>query len=476
VLKEDLKDKSWIDNELKGCKFKDLRLEKRFNKLLSNLSDGIGETIPYACQDWANTKAAYRFFDNEKISEYELLSGHFQSTQTRFKFTDDPILILHDTTEFSYKRNEPELIGSTRIVCNGRKAYGQLKRHTRCGLLMHSSLVVTPEGLPLGLAAIKFWTRDKFKGCNALKKHINTTRIPIEQKESIRWLENLKQSTDLLAEPQRCIHIGDRESDIYELFCAAKEKNTHFLVRICADRLTGIGDHTISDEVKEVAVKGLHRIKITDKKGKISHAILNLKYKRIKVLPPVDKKKKYPELTLTVIDAKESKKSKNRESIHWKLMTDLPIKSCKDVIEKLNWYAMRWKIEIFHKILKSGCKVESAKLRTAERLTKLISVFCIVSWRIFWITMLNRCMPTSSPRFALTENEIKLLDQLTNHNKNDSINKRALPYYLTCIARLGGYLARASDPPPGNIVIWRGLSRLTDITLGFNLALKIVGN
>ena len=111
---------------------------------------------------------------------------------------------------------------------------------------MHSSLAVTVEGLPLGLAAIKFWTRSRFKGTNALKRKINPTRVPIEAKESVRWLENVKQSTELLGEPSRCIHIGDRESDIYELFCAAQESGTKFLVRICGDRLADDGQYTIA--------------------------------------------------------------------------------------------------------------------------------------------------------------------------------------------------------------------------------------
>ncbi len=114
---------------------------------------------------------------------------------------------------------------------------GRLQHFTVCGILMHSSLAVTTDGLPLGLTAIKFWTRNKFKGTNALKRKINPTRVPIEEKESFRWLENLKQSTALLGEPQRCVHIGDRESDIYELFCAAQEAGTRFLVRTCVDRL-----------------------------------------------------------------------------------------------------------------------------------------------------------------------------------------------------------------------------------------------
>src|SRR5258707_9810559 len=150
--------------------------------------------------------------------------------------------------------------------------------------MMHSSLAISTDGLPLGLAAIKFWTRDKFKGTAALKRKINPTRVPIEQKESIRWLENLRQSTGLLDDPGRCVHIGDRESDIYELFCTAREVGTHFLIRTCVDRLAGDGGHTISDEMAEVTVKGLHRIDVRDSDGHLDRATLEIRYRKIRVL------------------------------------------------------------------------------------------------------------------------------------------------------------------------------------------------
>lgn len=466
----------WLDQEINGCEFKDKRLVKRFKSFVGQLWNGIGGTIPFACQDWANTKAAYRFLSNNHVNEKQILSGHFQSTKERFSKQKEPILILQDTTEFSYQRDKPEQIGATKIIPNGKNVFGQLKRLTKCGILMHSSLAVTTAGLPLGLAAIKFWSRKKFKGTNALKRHVNPTRMPIEKKESYRWLENMKQSTKLLNEPGQCVHIGDRESDIYELFCTANKIGTHFLVRTCVDRLAGDGEHTISAEMDETRVKGLHRIEVQDKNGNISEAILEIKYRRVRVLPPIGKQKQYPDLWLTVIHAEERKKPKNRERIIWKLMTDLSIKSRKEAIEKLDWYAMRWKIETFHKILKSGCKAEASKLRTAGRLANLISVFCILSWRIFWMTMINRCCPDAPPKLALTQVEISLLDHLTRNSNDNCFIRKKLSHYLTKIAKLGGYLARASDPPPGNLVMWRGLSRLTDIELGFNLGMKIVGN
>ena len=132
-------------------------------------------------------------------------------------------------------------------------------------------------------------------------------------------------------------------------------------------------------------------------------------------------------------------------------------------MEKLQWYAMRWKIEVFHKILKSGCRAEQARLRTAERLVRLLAVFCILSWRVFWLTMLNRIKPDLEPALVLTGLETNILDRLIPDPTADPSPTRTLSLYLTKIARLGGYLSRAKDPPPGNIVMWRGLSRLTDI-------------
>ena len=464
----------WVDREIAGCEFRDARLGDRFRKLLAQIGSAMGQSIPLVCQDWANTKAAYRFLSNDRISEADILAGHFQSTRDRTAATDGLVVVLHDTTEFTYQREKSEAIGITKSINSGRDKAGRLRSHTVCGILMHSSLAVTTEGLPLGLAAVKLWTRKKFKGTAALKKKINPTRVPIEKKESIRWLDNLKQSTELLDDPGRCVHIGDRESDIYELFCAAQEVGTHFLVRTCVDRLAGDGDHTIAEEMDEVAVKGLHRIEVRDSNGDPDEAILEIRFRKLRVLPPIGKQKRYPALTLTVIHAEERGTPKNRKKIDWKLITDLPVQSRKDAIEKLEWYALRWKIEVFHKILKSGCKAEESKLRTAQRLANLISVFCIVSWRVFWMTMLNRSAPDAPPALALTEAEIGLLDNLVKDQK--PLWRKTLSHYLTKIARLGGYLARANDPPPGNTVMWRGLSRLTDIELGAIIGAKIVGN
>jgi transposase-like protein/transposase Tn5 family protein len=482
VLREDRRGRgveatSWIDGEIAACQFADVRLGKRLHCLLEQISDAVGESVPMACQDWANTKAAYRFFSNERVNEADILAGHFQATKDRFIATQGPILVLHDTTEFSFRRESPDKIGITYRVTGVRDKEGRLRLHTVCGILMHSSLALTTEGLPLGLAAIKFWNRKKFKGTAALKKKINPTRVPIEHKESIRWLQNLRQSTATLGDPGRCVHIGDRESDIYELFCTAKEIGTHFLVRTCVDRLAGDGKHTVAADMAKAEIKGRYRVEVRDANGNPDIAALDIKFERLHLLPPIGKQKQYPPLDLTVVHAKErgKPKKKNRKLIDWKLITDLPVRSLKDAKEKLQWYALRWKIEMFHKVLKSGCKAEESKLRTAERLVNLISVFCIVSWRIFWMTMLNRTNPNAPPTLALTDTEIRLLDHLVS-DKSEPKSHKSISRYIIKVARLGGYLARANDPAPGNLVMWRGLSRLSDIEFGARAGSTIVGN
>ncbi len=344
-----------------------------------------------------------------------------------------------------------EAVGFTTKVSTGKDKRGRERMHAVYGLLMHSSLAVTTDGLPLGIAAAKFWTRKKFKGTNALKRKINPTRVPIEGKESMRWLENLRQSTELLDDPARCVHICDREGDIWELFCLARELDTHFVIRRFANRLAEDGSRTVEAIMTDEKVRGLHRVAVRDDKGRLGSTQVELSYRRMTVRPPIAKQKRYLTLMLTVLHAREPEEPVGRPRIDWKLITDLPVDSHDAAVEKL-------------------------QLRTAERLVRLLAVFCILSWRVFWLTMLIRARPNLEPALVLTGLETKILDRLIPDSTADPPAARTLSLYLIKIARLGGYLDRAKDPPPGNIVMWRGLSRLTDIALGATLKIDDAGN
>lgn len=306
-------DDDWVARELSDSDLPDARLARRLQQIVANLAAAPGQPLPAACQDWAATKAAYRFFDNDRVTEQGVLAGHFAATRERFAVTAGPVLVLQYTTEFVYKRDKPEKIGFTKAINSGRDREGRLREHTLCGVLMHSSLAVTTDGVPLGLAAVKFWTRDKFKGIAALKRKINPTRVPIETKESYRWLENLRQSTALFGDPSRCVHVGDRESDIYELFCLAHDLGTFFLVRVQTDRLAKPPEHVAEGEfggrvyqhLAALPWAGRHTIQIGGETARPEAVSLTVKFASIDTLPPVGKQKAYQPQRLVFIHALE---------------------------------------------------------------------------------------------------------------------------------------------------------------------------
>ncbi|MBV1834114.1 IS4 family transposase [Novacetimonas pomaceti] len=351
----------WVKQETAGCDFGDERLNKRLSAMLGALAERPGKSLPTAFQDWSSTKAAYRFFANEAVSEDKILEGHFAATAQRFEAATGPILILQDTTEFSFTRASPEKIGFTKVSTGAREKTGRFRLHTLCGLLMHASLAITPEGLPLCLTAAKYWSRNKFKGTAALKRKINPTRVPIEQKESMRWLDSLRHSCALTGAPERCVHVGDRESDIYELYCLADELETNFLVRSCVDRLAEDGHTTIAQIMAATQPSGDHTIQFRDGNGKLQEARLSVRYATMTVRPPIGKQKKYKRQQLQIIHAEEIDPPEDRAPILWKLITNLPVCSHDEAIAKLDWYALRWKIETFFRTLKTGCSTTLAE-------------------------------------------------------------------------------------------------------------------
>jgi hypothetical protein len=465
----------WEDGECVGPCLPDRRLERRLRRLLDQLSASPGQPVPMACGDWAATKAAYRFFDNPRVTEHGVLAGHFAATAARVAASEGPILILQDTTEFIYSRARPGKIGFTKTINAGRYKTGQPNVLTLCGMLMHSSLAVTLAGTPLGLTAVKVWTRSKFKGTWTLRRHVNPTRVPIETKESYRWLENLRQSMALIGAPERCIHVGDRESDIYELFCLAKELKTSFLVRVQTNRLAKPpldappqnAAHRVFAQLATVPWAGCHRIAFGA--GADEATWLHVKFAAVKTLPPIGKQKRYRPQVLTYIHALEVDPPSDRPPIDWKLVTNLPVDDLAAAIEKLGWYALRWKAEVFHKVMKSGCRAEESRLQTAERLAKFLALVAVVSWRIFFLTMSAREKPDAAPASILTTAEITALDRIDAARARPRLQRRTLAAYLLQIAMLGGYLARNHDPPPGAMVVWRGLTRLHDIATGITI-------
>ena len=403
--------------------------------------------------------------------------GRFEATGNRVRSCQSPILALHDTTEFSFRRDDKAAVG---ILCKNpvrNKRDGTPQHTIVCGVLMHSSLAITTDGLPLGLTAIKFWSRDQFYGCNALKKRVN--HKPASLSKATKAIAGWR----ICVNPLRSSMIRSTASIsaivkvISTSFFVWHSRSGHIFCYVPAwTRLAGDGKHTVADEMSAAPACGLHRIQVGNDKGEKSEAVLEIRFRRIRLLPPIGKQKEYPELRLTVIHAQERGNPHERERIDWKLITDLPVTSRHDALQKIRWYSLRWKIETFHKILKSGCCAETSKLRTASRLVNFIAILCILGWRIFWLAMANRSMPNAAPHPAFTGLEVTLLDKVVKDKTEGRRRRKPLSTYINKLARLGGYLARAHDPPPGNMLLWRGLSRLTNIQIGFLLGAQLVGN
>jgi hypothetical protein len=444
----------WTTEESYDCNFADKRLCDRYQKVLRQIGGADASSMPWACEDWANAKAAYRFFDNDRIEVVNLLGGHFAATGRRARALKSRMLILHDTTQFSFNRADIGYIGKPKFRPRGQE-------HLLCGIMMHSSLVVTEEGLPLGLAAARLWNRKEFKGANALKKIINPTRVPIEEKESRRWLDNIRDSENYIQLPDSSVHIGDREADIFELFSLADQLRTSFLVRTCADRLVHEDGQRVGRTVSQIEPAGTHSIEVTDKQGLTSKATLEVRFAKLTIRPPVGKQKHYRPLSLTVIHAEEKQPLDGRAPILWKLVTNLSVETYESALEKLRWYALRWRIETFHKVLKSGCRIEESGLRTTERLMRMIAACCVVAWRVYWSTMLGRCTSEEKPDLVFTKDEIEALDRMPERTPEKG--PKTVASYLKKVASLGGHLGRAGDSPPGPIVIWRGFRKLSPI-------------
>jgi hypothetical protein len=228
------------------------------------------------------------------------------------------------------------------------------------------------------------------------------------------------------------------------------------------------GAHRVFEQLSAAPWAGRHCVKI----GQDETACVRVKFATIETMPPVGKQKRYSPQLLTYVHALEIDPPADRPPIDWKLVTNLPVDDLAAAVEKLGWYALRWKAEVFHKVMKSGCRAEAARLETAERLAKFLALIAVISWRIFFLTMSARAKPSAAPASVLTGSEIAALERIDAARTRPRRQRSTLAAYLLQIAMLGGYLARNHDPPPGNMVVWRGLTRLHDIAFGISIGAR----
>lgn len=473
---------SWAAEEFAEVRLGDKRLDARLIKLCDRFSDAPESPINQACADWAETKAAYRFFQNDNVTVGEILATHRCKTAQRAK-EHKTVLALQDTSYFVYT-SHPKTEGLGKMSMKKGK---NVKKIYSNGLMMHTCLAVTTDGLPLGLLDQKIFSRKlRTRKTGKAKPH---DHLPIEEKESYRWLETL-ENTKAATGDTEIVTVCDREADLYNFFKRSHQIGASVLVRANADRTINRhsryaekGVKKLWEHMRQQIETGSYTIDIP-KRSKTKHcqareartATVTVRFGSFILNPPRNNlhhgTEDLPDIEMYAVYVLEPAPPDGEEPVAWMLLTNLPVTSYEKAYEKILWYCVRWRIEMYFKVLKSGFRVEACRLGHAERLARYLTVMSIVAWRLFMITLVARTDPATPCSTFLANREWKVLFLKANTNKSLPKKPPLIGDVVIWVAKLGGYLARKSDGPPGTITLWRGWKRLADLTEGWNLAVQ----
>ncbi|NOQ23254.1 MAG: IS4 family transposase [Candidatus Aegiribacteria sp.] len=469
---------SWASEEFADVDLGDKRLNTRLMKICDSFSESPESPINQACADWAESKAAYRFFQNDKVEEGEILTAHCKKTVQRAR-KHKTILAIQDTSYLVYT-NHSKTEGLGKISLKKGKYVDKIYSN---GLVMHTCLAVTTQGLPLGLLNQKIYSRTiRQKGKTGSHPH---DYLSVEEKESYRWLEALSNTEEALRDIE-VVTVCDRESDFYDLFRLSDQLNSKVLVRASVNRIINKKSRYTEKNVVKLwdyicskPEAGSFKIEIP-KHGKTKHskkregrtATVSVRFGSFRFNPPSNHVKhrteQLPDIDMNAIHVIESDPPDGQEPLEWMLLTNLPVNSFNEAHEKIKWYCLRWRIEMYFKVLKSGFRVEKCRLAHADRLTRYLTIMSIVAWRLFMITLIARTDPAKPCTEFLAEFEWKVLYLKVNKNKELPEETPTIGEVVVWIARLGGFLARKGDGFPGTITLWRGWKRLADLTDGWD--------
>jgi hypothetical protein len=446
---------NWAHHEFKTADFSDKRLNKRLIKIANDFANKPDCSIPKATGSWAAAKATYNFFNNERVCDKTMLSSHIKSTIDRIAH-QDVVLCVQDTTSLNFTTH-PDTKGLGTLSSQGDKTIG---------IMVHDTMAFTPQGVALGLIDLQTWTRPK----EEYGKRRNRKNKPIHEKESNKWLKSYQATQEIQAQLSQTtlVNIADRESDIYELFeRATKDENgDQLLVRARHNRIVDHPEKYLWDFVASQKVSGMLTVEVPRQKKKPKrNAELSIRFAKVTLKRPDNiATPNMPEsITVWAILAEEIKPPKKVEPIRWLLLTTIPINSFDEAVEKVQWYTIRWLIELFHKVLKSGCKTEDRQLQTAEKLIKCLAIDAIIAWRILLLTRLGREVPNLPCSVVFEEYEWKALYRFVHQTTQLPDKEPTLQETIRMVAKLGGFLGRKGDGEPGSMTIWRGMTRLRDI-------------
>lgn len=437
-----------ISEEFDHAPINDRRLVRRLCYTAEQLAKQPEKSIAAACGSWVDAKGAYEFFNNAKVSCAKMLQNHRECTIERMK-TCETVLIVQDTTALDF---------NTRRKTTGLGPVNDSIRSL--GLFIHSSLAVTTTGVPLGLLSLDIWARDIAEHG---KRDQRKEKI-ISEKESNKWLEAMDKSLLNVPDDIRAVTVCDRESDIFDFATKAVAENRHLLFRVAQNRGVQSEYKTLFEHVNQAPIQGHCTVDVPRKSGNNQpprQALLTIRACRVTIKPPLKRAGEHlSPITLYAVDAREDNAPVGIEPLHWLLLTTVPVETLQDAVEKIGWYRHRWKIERFHFILKSGCKVEDLQLGTTDRLKKAITLYAVVAWRLAWITYQTRETPDIPCCVVFSQNEWQALWRHANPGKKPPVQPPPLKDAVLWLAKLGGFLGRKSDGNPGVKVLWSGLHNL----------------
>jgi hypothetical protein len=442
-------DAGWSVREFDGIDLGDARLNRRLLTITEAFGAHPQAPINQASDDWQSTKAAYAFFDNPQALPAQLLLPHQQRTLERMA-AHPLVLAIQDTTLLNFTHH-PATTGLGPIGGGQR------------GLVMHSTLAATPQGLPLGVLDQQIWARPEPE--KAAKR---AKRRPIAEKESHKWLAALRETVSITPSEIRLVTIADREADIFEFLAEAEDLQAEYVIRAAQDRrLKGDVDLLWAHMAKQ-AVVGTVTVEVAARGNKAARqAEVQVRVAHLTLQPPQrgaeDEGVWLEPLTMWALWVHEVAAPEGVEPLDWLLLTNVPIQTWQDATERLGWYCLRWLIESWHKLLKSGCTIEDCRLESAERLKPYLTLMSIIAWRLFWLTHINRQLPDASCTMILADHEWKALYIAIHRRAILPPTPPTVRQAVRWIAQLGGFLGRKGDGEPGSTTIWRGWSRLTDL-------------
>lgn len=459
---------AWIDDELATLDLNDRRLDKRARIILNRFASKPSLSIPAACDGKvAEREATYRFFANDKVDDYEILRAHGQATMERMN-AYPVVLLVQDTTEFDYSRPN-EVVDEA----------GPLTYAKQIGFHTHAQVAFTPERLCLGTIDAHTWGRDPDEFGKRKQKH---AKVPIEHKESYRWVLTYERACEVaLQVPNtKVVSVGDAENDIYECFSASVSTEgvcrADWIIRACQlDRCLAPNEehHQLAQALQARRVLGTFVMEITKKKGRSARtATMEVRSATVKLHPPrrPADQPRLPEVTVNVVWVREKKPPAGEEPVEWMLLTSLPVATFEQACLVADYYACRWQIEIYFKVLKSGCQVEKLQLMTADRIKPCLAMYMIVAWRVLYATMLGRECPDLSCEAIFSEAEWKAVWTV---QKQEPLPKQppSLAAFLKLVGQLGGHSGNPWEGELGAKRMWIGMQR----TIDFGCAWRLFG-